>query len=701
MRGILLLLIVVNLFSFSSYATHFSEIMYAPIQGDEWIELYFNESYNISELSLEDNLNTDEIGCCLFDSECNLTVKTNSYVLILERDFNFSFYYFDLARVYCVDDNSLGNGLGNEEDELSIWWNGTCLDNITYNQNIGAYKNNLSLSFNGTELVETFLSPGFENNFTNLTRTDQVDELDYLINLSMSVYINDVAYVGILYDDLFKINNYFDDPIEVKVNYSLFNSLDELIIEGNFTALINNYKYANTGLIEFNNSGNYTLCGYIDGWNISACKNISVFDLREINCSYTFNSSLDENIYQNEEKVYMNFSVSTNDSYPYIIEYWIEDLFGNIIKNKVNSSNDNTKTFTPDIGEQDSVYFFKSRLYTLCLNENQDVSNSILFVIKNQKSDHSKLTIDEVFTGSDNYARFGEEVRAKINVYKGNSTKNSVKFYIEDKNNQRVSNTYSMNFYKNYFENEITIFVKLDDNCNNKYDDGYYYYVLEGLDEFVREKFKIYGKVASHCPTVKKSSKSSTSTYVAPIISKGLVYEFFVPTTFSNEAFINISIINDDAYEHDLKIHSYIYRGSKSYSGERENNMIESKILSGSKLNLKLLNEMINYTEDGEYKLKIKIYEDDKKTPKEHTSTIYYVKDEVQVTDENVKLKSNSKDVDENVENSSSNLITGNVVGESIYESKNALMKNALYPVFLGLLVLIAIGLMFIKEKNN
>ena len=43
----------------------------------------------------------------------------------------------------------------------------------------------------------------------------------------------------------------------------------------------------------------------------------------------------------------------------------IEDLLGNIIKNKQNTTNTNQKSYSPDIDESDLVLLIKNKLYPL------------------------------------------------------------------------------------------------------------------------------------------------------------------------------------------------------------------------------------------------------------------------------------------------------------------------------------------------
>ena len=76
----------------------------------------------------------------------------------------------------------------------------------------------------------------------------------------------------------------------------------------------------------------------------------------------------------------------------YSIEYWIEDLFGNIIKNKVITSNQDEKTYTPKIDEDDKVLIIKSVLKSVDCNITKNSSEALL-IIKN--SNYSSPSIQK------------------------------------------------------------------------------------------------------------------------------------------------------------------------------------------------------------------------------------------------------------------------------------------------------------------
>ena len=74
-----------------------------------------------------------------------------------------------------------------------------------------------------------------------------------------------------------------------------------------------------------------------------------------------------------------------------------------------------------------------------------------------------------------------------------------------------------------------------------------------------------------------------------------------------------------------------MYRGSKSYSGEREENKIEVEVPAHSERNVKLYNT-VSDAEPGDYKLKTKIKQVNQKTAKEITKDIKVVSSKKQTS---------------------------------------------------------------------
>lgn len=115
---------------------------------------------------------------------------------------------------------------------------------------------------------------------------------------------------------------------------------------------------------------------------------------------------------------------------------------------------------------------------------------------ENNKS--SIIKIENIYLGNDNVAKFGDNLRIRLNIYKGDETKESIRAYIE-KDNKKISKTTSFNIIKKFSENTITVPIQIFPNCNLKYEEGEYEIIIEGLNEKIKEIIKIEGITQNLC----------------------------------------------------------------------------------------------------------------------------------------------------------------------------------------------------------
>jgi len=140
-----------------------------------------------------------------------------------------------------------------------------------------------------------------------------------------------------------------------------------------------------------------------------------------------------------------------------------------------------------------------------------------------------------------------------------------------------------------------------------------------------------------------------------------------------------IMLDNNNNADIPLKLWSYVYRGSKSYSGDREANKKEF-ILKANSLHIVELDNMVEEANPGNYKLKVVVNKNNQKTNNELTKDIVI----------NLKSDKNIENggIDDNENNNVENLVTANKVlmpSELIYESTTEKAKN-LVPIFLIIL---------------
>ncbi|MBD3259522.1 hypothetical protein GF371_02715 [Candidatus Woesearchaeota archaeon] len=219
-------------------------------------------------------------------------------------------------------------------------------------------------------------------------------------------------------------------------------------------------------------------------------------------CDVSIDIHLDKLIFQNQEKVKYKPVISNSSFFAqgeeqeteYKIEYFIEDSAGSRVRPLRETTNTNTKTFTPDIDEMDKVYFINMQIFPECNDTNIENNRAIRsFYVINNISLTPSIQIKKLNMGTDNRIKFGETLKTTILVRRGNSSKKTVYLQVEDISDRVKLNIDSKN------ENEFTIPIQLDPNCDEDFSDGLYDLTIEGFDLTVKTAVNVEGKVKSRC----------------------------------------------------------------------------------------------------------------------------------------------------------------------------------------------------------
>ncbi|MBW2989876.1 lamin tail domain-containing protein [Candidatus Woesearchaeota archaeon] len=283
-------------------------------------------------------------------------------------------------------------------------------------------------------------------------------------------------------------------------------------------------------------------------------------------------------------------------------------------------------------------------------------------------------------TGPDNESEFGDTIKARIHIYKGNTTKSSIKLYVED-DNYRISGITKASLHDKYTNYSLTLPIQVKPNCNEKYPDGDYY-VKAGWTSLSKEedsyRIRLKGINENNCDKM----------YVEKEPRRGTLEHSLVEAPGSIEPYkdftIKVELTNNDAKDHLATIHSYVYRGSKSYSGERDSNGKTVLVRAGSTKEVELKNS-VEDAEPGDYNIKVKIKREDQKTEKEITQPIRLLEKK----DESEEIFGKKEEVTE-VKGKSQD---GSIILESIrqpkviYESSSARSKKLAMFLIMGLLV--------------
>jgi hypothetical protein len=729
----------------STFALEITEIMYNPIGSDnnlEFIEIYMKDPINLENYIIADSSNNDTL---------TILKQTNSnYALIVEEGFDHNNIN---ASIYNVG-ATIGNNLNNDGDSISLYnQEGYLIDFVQYDDTL-ANDNGKSLEKvdnNWQESQQEGGTPGLENGITynttteinnttnntnksninntnnNTNTTDQTNSTNSTNNnstntnttiiepqpehdsgLKISIKLDNELYANVDYNNIFKIENL--DHVSGTTNYIngtiYYNISQDTYFEENTFNIenLNAWKSSNTGSVTFPSPNTYLICGIIqestsnDSFldDDSICQEFEVKDASENICDLEISINTEKDIFNNNDKVKFYNNLNT-EAYPYEITYWIEDMFEKQVKSEKTTKNTNQKSWKIKSDLPAEAFIINAKVKALGCNDQNEENNEAkkLIVVKNKREDESSLTIDNIYLGTDEKAKFGDVVKVLTTVYKGNTTKYSIKFYIQDSKGKRVSETTTLHFHEKYNGNTLTIPVQLRKNCDLTYDDGAHELVIEGLDQRTQEKFKIEGTTG--CNVNEKENKGK--------IQYELI-DFNNTIKLRREFFPIIKMTNNDSKKHNFTIWSYIYRGGKSYSGYKMENTKTFFIDPGEEKNI-ILSNIVNKAEQGIYKWKVQILKDNLKTP-------YEIIEDIVIEDQTInKDQEPTTIVQEKIEETPPLLevelshdpleirkqgletITGNV----IYTSKSEKINSFTGYVLAGVFCLLCIALVFARMK--
>jgi len=518
----------------SSAVLIINEIMYDPAGGYdddlEWVEIYNNSTEEV-------NLSAWKINSKDLD---NILIGANSYLVIareiLDDDgdgINFESVYGNNDSIFNFMDNltvvQASIVLNNNYGEINLS-DGSLEFLVDYNSSAGGSNNGRSIELFEGRFVESYVmygTPGMQNSIFLLPNiTENISSNESSINISglrISVILNGTVYKGVRYTSLFRIDNLahlsgITEHINLTVSYNISG-----IFSGNFyVENLNSYITANTGDVIFNQTGNFTLCGEIilstaiddNKGDDTSCAQISVEEINSVNCDISIGIETDRQVYDNGTIQILN--IVNLSSYPFIIEYWIEDAFGNLIKSKINTTNTDKKQYTPNINERIAVYLVKNKLYAMCNDLNLSNNEAErLIVVRNimgnndasSEVEESEITIKSV--SSPNKLSHGETLMTRINIYKGNTGKSSVRLWMEGSG--RISEVASVNLFDKFTIYEFALPVKLKEECSIK--SGSYKLVAEGLDAKDKKSIELdFDDCKEDIPKLKTNKRVSNST---------------------------------------------------------------------------------------------------------------------------------------------------------------------------------------------
>ncbi|MBD3249475.1 hypothetical protein GF336_05500 [Candidatus Woesearchaeota archaeon] len=651
MKSILLLILVGVFFAEAALADIIiSEVMANPAADEdlnEWVELQNNgeEDVNVRCWTIGDASDDDLLIGGLYDGG-GTVIPSGGFAIVTDEmtrvynNFNVS---SDAVKLY-VDDLRIGNSLSNNGDVVFLYdENMNIVDNMSY----GHSTDSLSWTMSGNDWVETEPTPGWN-------RTTDTDFCDWKIeintenvffnssegvrwevtvkkvegekqNLSAKGYVKRLnketvkdyapwTDVGVTSTRTRSYSPNLDDNEVYILEYNIteLSCEDKDMANNHFSTLIavdmelpepenETIDYSKLEITEFlpDPSGDDTSGEFVEIYNTGA----SELDLRGIVLEDNSNKSViiaDSNtdgntkISAGDYKVVNTGSIYgflNNEGYEEIRLYYMDELLDSVSYSSSREGNSWSK-------------FDSSWEMGAPSSGRKNVNGS--------SPKESRIDIKNVYDlGADDEAKFGQTIRARVEVYKGDTSKKCIKLWAEDEDGKRISKETRTNIYERYTEYELTLPIHLKPNCNGKYGGGDSLIYAEGLDEDDSYGLIVSGVRDDVCEEVEIEGSQGNFDYE--------ITEMPLGVSAGEEFEVEIMLGNNYGSGYNFDVWSYVYVGNKCYSGGREDNKKRVYVEDNEEKAVLLRNKV---EVAGEYNLKVKIKREDQKTEKELTSEI-------------------------------------------------------------------------------
>ena len=301
----------------------------------------------------------------------------------------------------------------------------------------------------------------------------------------------------------------------------------------------------------------------------------------------------------------------------------IHDLFGNLeqeyqpFTNHTITTKATSSPFSPNL-EEGKSYILSTNITTECGDSNKgNDGDERIFTIQGTLTTASYLTILSVLDlGSDDAAAFGQTIRMRLNAYRGDTGKESVAAWVENSKGEKLSKQSRASVEERFSNVTLTLPVQLVPNCGQGIDDGTYTLKVEGLDTEDERRIDVEGITNDLCEEIEVQEQQASTR-------RKILFEMVDLPQYANnrQSTARLRITNNNQEEVRAGLWSYLYRGSVSYSGEREANR-ETIVLPPDSVTETYLSNTPSIKEEGSYKAKFLLLQDGLKTPQDITFDI-------------------------------------------------------------------------------
>ncbi len=364
-------------------------------------------------------------------------------------------------------------------------------------------------------------------------------------------------------------------------------------------------------------------------------------------CDWSISLIMDKTIWEVvDESVEVHWKIKVDDDKNNSIaffDYWIEDLNGNIVKEKTGKAANHSSLFGPfrkTFSQPGGYLLFGNITSTSCPDYN--LHNNVMaqpVIVKSPgnmalKLNTSFIVIEQISPSS---PTTDDTINVKATLYRGETRKHTLSAYLENSKGRKASEKLSFDVETKFINYTLTFPLFLKEPCGAS--SGKYRVIVEGLD--AQEAKEIEFKRKSCAETEKKDTKNSDKktqhfeivTVNPPSLQAG------------NMAHVLLEI-NNEGEEKNYAAWGYIYRGNRCYSclNETTNRDRNQQVVEVGANNQKIvkLDLPLDYNlKEGEYTLKVKVQRQGQKTAKEIIKKVYI---QQSLPREDKKIKNSSSD---------------------------------------------------------
>ena len=540
-----------------------NEVMYNPDGNDnnnEYIELIDEDVIDLTNYTLEDLKSSDELEL--------LQDKSTRMALIVEEGFDFT----EVDVTIYTTGATIGNNLNNDKDLIILKDpEGDIVEAITYHEDMGADGNGMSLCRLGDMILrECVATPGMENE----------EGSGEIVGLRINEFLanplkNESEWVELYYsgEEILDLEGLvFEDKAgknktitNVNVEGGDTNIEEYLVVfwddgflndDGDGIFLKNNGHTINSvsyDICEEDLSWSYYDGGWFEDWDTKGEENVFVeeveYDYSELEITeFMANPEGDDDAEMpgGEWIELYNFGDEIID----VTGLVLEDFSGRMIY----ISDVNVEESTMIGGGEYLVVYMNGfwgflnndDLEVITLRDGMNVIDELSYGFSSEgvswskisekwiQSKHSKgteniydegsletsLEIKKIYTGSDDKVKFGEYIRVKVEIVKGDTGKYNVEAYVADGDN-KLGKTSKISVYSKFINYSLVVPVNMPDNCDGSLEDGFYTIVIEGLDEKEDELIKIEGLDSDSCTDLENSCEEIECKETVSYYEKG------------------------------------------------------------------------------------------------------------------------------------------------------------------------------------